>query len=65
MPSAFDVLENDHEQVKQLLSKFEMAPAASGTHDSLLGARKKMAEAQRRRDGGWSPSGWPPEFGCW
>lgn len=44
MPSAFDVLGNDHEQVKQLLSKFEMAPAASGTNDSLLGARKKMAE---------------------
>ena len=44
MPSAFDVLGNDHEQVKQLLSKFEMAPAASGTNDSLLAARKKMAE---------------------
>jgi hemerythrin superfamily protein len=44
MPSAFDVLANDHEQVKQLLSKFERAPAAAGTNDSLLAARKKMAE---------------------
>ncbi len=44
MPSAFDVLGNDHEQVKQLLSKFEMAPAAAGTNDSLLATRKKMAE---------------------
>jgi hemerythrin superfamily protein len=44
MPSAFDVLASDHEQVKQLLSQFEAAPAASGTHDSLLAARKKMAE---------------------
>ena len=44
MPSAFDVLASDHEQVKQLLSQFEAAPAASGTNDSLLEARKKMAE---------------------
>jgi hemerythrin-like domain-containing protein len=44
MPTAFDVLANDHEQVKELLSHFEAAPAASGTNDSLLAARKKMAE---------------------
>ena len=44
MPSAFDVLAKDHEQVKRLLSQFEAAPAASGTNDSLLAARKKMAE---------------------
>ena len=44
MPSAFDVLASDHEQVKRLLSQFEAAPAASGTNDSLLAARKKMAE---------------------
>src|SRR5690348_4214107 len=44
MPSAFDVLASDHEQVKKLLSQFEAAPAASGTNDSLLAARKKMAE---------------------
>jgi hemerythrin superfamily protein len=44
MPSAFDVLANDHEQVKRLLSQFEAAPAASGVNDSLLAARKKMAE---------------------
>ena len=44
MPSAFDVLARDHEQVKQLLSQFEASPAASGTNDSLLAARKKVAE---------------------
>jgi hemerythrin superfamily protein len=44
MPNAFDVLAHDHEQVKQLLSQFEAAPAAAGTNDSLLAARKKMAE---------------------
>src|SRR6201981_1245680 len=44
MPSPFDVLASDHEQVKRLLSQFEAAPAASGTNDSLLAARKKMAE---------------------
>src|SRR5690349_9049331 len=44
MPSAFDVLASDHEQVKRLLSQFEAAPAASGTNDSLLAARKKMAQ---------------------
>ena len=44
MPSVFDVLASDHEQVKQLLSQFEASPAASGTNDSLLAARKKMAE---------------------
>jgi hemerythrin superfamily protein len=44
MPSAFDVLASDHEQVKRLLSQFEAAPAASGVNDSLLEARKKMAE---------------------
>jgi len=44
MPSVFDVLASDHEQVKELLSQFEAAPAASGVNDSLLAARKKMAE---------------------
>jgi hemerythrin-like domain-containing protein len=44
MPSAFDVLSSDHEQVKRLLSQFEAASAASGANDSLLAARKKMAE---------------------
>jgi len=44
MPSAFDLLASDDEQVKRLLSQFEAAPAASGTNDSLLAARKKMAE---------------------
>jgi hemerythrin superfamily protein len=44
MPSAFDVLASDHQQVKRLLAQFEAAPAASGVNDSLLAARKKMAE---------------------
>jgi Hemerythrin HHE cation binding domain len=44
MPSAFDALARDHEQVEQLLAAFERAPAASGTNDSLLAARKQMAE---------------------
>jgi hemerythrin HHE cation binding domain-containing protein len=44
MPSAFDVLASDHEQVMRLLSQFGAAPAASGINDSLLAARKKMAE---------------------
>jgi hemerythrin superfamily protein len=44
MPSAFDLLASDHEQVEQLLATFERAPAASGTNDSLLAARKKTAE---------------------
>ena len=44
MPSAFDVLASDHEQVMDLLSQFEAAPAAAGVNDSLLEARKKMAE---------------------
>ena len=44
MPSAFDVLASDHEQVEQLLSQFEAAPAASGVNDSLLQARKERAE---------------------
>lgn len=44
MPSVFDVLASDHEQVKDLLSQFERAPGASGGGDSLLAAHKKMAE---------------------
>jgi hypothetical protein len=44
MPSAFDVLASDHEQVERLLAQFEAAPAASGVNDSLLAARKQMAE---------------------
>ena len=44
MPTAFDVLASDHEQVEQLLAKFETAPAAAGANDSLLASRKKMAE---------------------
>jgi hemerythrin-like domain-containing protein len=45
MPSAFDVLANDHEQVKRLLSQFEAGrAAAAGASELQLTARKKMAE---------------------
>jgi hypothetical protein len=44
MPSAFDVLASDHEQVKRLLSQFEAGRAAAGPGDAQRAARKKMAE---------------------
>ncbi len=45
MPSAFDVLAKDHEEVKRMLSELEQGPtAASGASDNELALRKKMAE---------------------
>jgi hemerythrin superfamily protein len=45
MPSAFDVLASDHEQVKRLLAQFEAGPATTtGANELQLTARKKMAE---------------------
>lgn len=45
MPSAFDVLAHDHEQVKQMLTEFEKGPtAATGASGDHLALRKKMAE---------------------
>jgi hemerythrin-like domain-containing protein len=45
MPSAFDVLAQDHEQVKQMLTEFEKGPtAATGASENHLALRKKMAE---------------------
>jgi hemerythrin superfamily protein len=45
MPSAFDILANDHEQLKRLLSQIEAGPAAAtGASELQLTARKKMAE---------------------
>jgi hemerythrin-like domain-containing protein len=44
MPDVFDVLGQDHEQVKQLLTEIEAGPtAASGAADDQLAMRKKMA----------------------
>ena len=45
MPSAFEVLANDHERVKRMLTEFESGPTAvTGAKDSQLALRKKMAE---------------------
>ena len=45
MPSAFDVLSKDHEEVKKMLSELEQGPtAASGATANELALRKKMAE---------------------
>src|ERR1051326_1181033 len=45
MPSVFEVLSRDHEEVKQMLSEFEKGPtAANGASPDQLAARKKMAE---------------------
>jgi hemerythrin-like domain-containing protein len=45
MPSAFDVLGRDHEEVKRMLSELEAGPtAATGANDNDLVLRKKMVE---------------------
>ena len=45
MANAFEVLANDHEQVKQMLAEFEKGPtAATGANENDLLLRKKMAE---------------------
>src|ERR1700740_292492 len=45
MPSAFDVLASDHEQVKRLLAQFEAGPdTTTGANELQLPARRKMAE---------------------
>ena len=45
MPSVFEVLSRDHEEVKQMLSEFEKGPtAANGARPDQLAVRKKMAE---------------------
>ena len=45
MPSVFEVLSRDHEEVKQMLSEFEKGPtAANGAGPDQLARRKKMAE---------------------
>ncbi len=45
MPSVFEVLSRDHEEVKQMLSEFEKGPtAADGASPDQLARRKKMAE---------------------
>src|ERR1700730_17199028 len=45
MPSVFEVLSRDHEEVKQMLSEFEKGPTgANGASPDQLALRKKMAE---------------------
>lgn len=45
MPSAFDVLSKDHQEVKKMLAELEQGPtAASGATADQLGLRKKMTE---------------------
>ena len=45
MPSVFEVLSRDHEEVKQMLSELEKGPtAADGASPDQLALRKKMAE---------------------
>jgi hemerythrin-like domain-containing protein len=45
MPTVFDVLGRDHQEVKQMLSELEKGPtAAMGARDNELALRKKMVE---------------------
>ena len=45
MPSVFDVLGRDHQEVKRMLSELESGPtAATGANDNHLMLRKKMVE---------------------
>ncbi|HEX9040874.1 MAG TPA: hemerythrin domain-containing protein [Trebonia sp.] len=45
MPSAFDVLAMDHEEVKGMLSELELGPtAATGANSDQLALRKKMVQ---------------------
>lgn len=45
MPSVFDVLGHDHQEVKQMLTELEKGPVAgAGADDSALALRKKMTE---------------------
>ncbi|HLH59984.1 MAG TPA: hemerythrin domain-containing protein [Streptosporangiaceae bacterium] len=45
MPSVFEVLGHDHQEVKQILSELEKGPtAASGASEKDLALRKKMVE---------------------
>lgn len=45
MPSVFDVLGHDHDEVKRMLSDFETGPTAvTGASEDALAQRKKLAE---------------------
>ena len=45
MPSVFDVLGQDHQEVKRMLAELEKGPiAATGASDNHLILRKKMVE---------------------
>lgn len=46
MPSVFEVLGRDHEEIMQMLAKLETGPTvATGASPNQLAVRKKMAEA--------------------
>jgi Hemerythrin HHE cation binding domain len=45
MPSAFEVLAKDHEEVKRMLSELELGPVAdTGANSDQLALRRKMVE---------------------
>ena len=45
MPSVFDVLARDHEEVKRMLTELELGPtAATGANSDQLALRKKMVQ---------------------
>jgi len=45
MPTAFDVLAKDHEEVKRMLTELELGPtAATGANSDQLALRKKMVQ---------------------
>jgi Hemerythrin HHE cation binding domain len=45
MPSVFDVLSHDHDEVKKMLTELESGPTAdTGASDNHLALRKKMVE---------------------
>ena len=45
MPTAFDVLAKDHQEVKRMLAELEKGPSrVTGASQNQLALRKKMAE---------------------
>lgn len=64
MPSVFEVLRHDHEEVQQMLSELESGPtAATGASADQLALRKKMAEtliiAESRHEASEEMHFWP------
>jgi hypothetical protein len=45
MPTVFDLLGRDHQEVRQMLTELETGPTiATGADDAQLALRKKMVE---------------------